>query len=369
MPIIVVCICVVLLISLQNYAYKKLWDKGLGFKVLFSHREVFEGDELQIQMELTNKKFLPLPWVVAKTEMSKGFLFNSDFDELSKTINKNTDLLTSIMMYSIQKKRRPLVCLHRGVFRLYSAKLHVSNLLHTEEFSKDIKLGSEILVFPKTLDNYKNIDLIYKKVDSAIQSKAIIDPDPFEFKGIREYQPTDPLKSVNFKATAISQKLMVNINAPTNAFKLTIVLNVEETLVKFEWAIYEQSIRLAATLAKYYIENNASVGFITNGRDTATGEELFVRGGTSGSHMYNIYEGLARVALRLAAKPMTTVLDELTDREQVFLIISPIYNQKLIDAYSNLKERQVNAHMIIPYFRRPDMVLPSDVTIWDAHPG
>ena len=369
MPIIVVCICVALLVSLQNFTYKRLWDKGLRFSVLFSHREVFEGDELQIQMELTNKKFLPLPWVVAKTEMSRGFLFQGDFDELSKNINKNTELLTSIMMYSVQKKRKPLVCMYRGVFRLFSAKLIVSNLLHTEEFSKDVKLGSEILVFPKTLENYENMNMIYKKVDSVIQSKALIDPDPFEFKGIREYQPTDPLKTVNFKATAVSQRLMVNVNAPTNSYKLTIVLNVEDTLINYEWEIYEQSIRLAATLAKYYIEHNANLGIITNGRDTSSGEALTVRGGASCGHMYSIYEGLARIALRLPAKPMADMLDGFSDKERVYIIISPIYGQRLLDSFKSLKERQVNAHMIIPYFRRPKVNLPEDVTIWDAHPG
>ena len=366
MLIIVLGLAVLLLIYLQDYCYKRLWDKGLGFRVLFSQREAFEGDELQIRMELTNKKFLPLPWVYVKAELSKEF--QQIASDENDSFLKSSGMLTSIMMFSMLRKRTYFTCKKRGVFRLYRAKINVSNLLHTEEFSKDVKLDGEVLVFPKTLDDYSSMDLVYKVVDSVVQSKALINPDPFEFKGIREYQPTDALKSINFKATAISQKLMVNIHAPTTAYKLTIVLNIDGSQNFSSWELYEQSIRLAATLAKYYIEAGASLSFFTNGRDTASGEEMSVRGGTSGSHMYKIYEALARIALRIRPKAMCKFTDEIKDKEQVFLFISPYYSDDFMDSFYRLKERQISAHLLIPYFRRPTISAAANITIWDAKP-
>ena len=366
MPLIVIGLVVLLLIHLQNYCYRRLWDKGLEFRVLFSQRDAFEGDELQIRMELTNKKFLPLPWVYVNAEMSKEFQHDGAANDEKDSFLKSTGLLASIMMFSMIRRRTYFTCKKRGVFRLHRAKISVSNLLHTEDFSKDVKLGGEVLVFPKTLDD-AGVDMVNKVVDSVIQSKALINPDPFEFKGIREYQPTDTLKSINFRATAISQKLMVNIHAPTTAYKLTIVLNVDGSVYS-NWELHEQSIRLAATLAKYYIEAGASMSFITNGRDTASGEALSVRGGTSGAHMYSIYEALARIALRIRPRAMCEFVDEIRDREQVFLFISPYIGDDFMDSFYMLKERQVSAHLVIPYYRRPAVSLAANITIWDARP-
>ena len=367
MTLILIGLVVLLVIHFQNYCYRRLWDKGLGFKVLFSQNEAFEGEEIQIRMELTNKKFLPLPWVHIKAEMSRVFQI-SDYDIAERdSFVQSAGLVTSIMMYSMLRRRSFFVCKKRGVFKLQRASINVSNLLHTEEFVKNVKLDSEILIFPRSLEDYDNIELVYKVVDSIVQSKALINPDPFEFKGIREYQPTDTLKSINFKATAISQKLMVNIHAPTTAYKLTIVLNVDGSHYS-NWELYEQSIRLAATLAKYYIEMGANLSFATNGRDTASGEALLIRGGASGMHMYNIYEVLARIDLRIRPRPICDFVDNFRDKEQVYLFVSPYLGDDFMDSFYRLKERQVSAHLVIPYFRRPNVNMAANMTIWDAKP-
>ena len=368
MPLILIGLGVLLVIYLQNYCYRRLWDKGLDFRVLYSQKEAFEGDEVVIRIELTNKKILPLPWVHITAEMMKMFqLSEFELDEKYGFL-QNAGMFTSIMMFSKLRNRIFYVCNKRGVFRLQRAKVNVCNLLHTEEFYKEIKLDSELLVFPKTLDNFKEVDLLYKIVDSIVQSKALINPDPFEFKGIRDYQPTDTLKSINFKATAISQKLMVNIHAPTTAYKLTLLLNTDFSQNYSIEELYEQSIRLAATLAKHYIELGASLSFVTNGRDISSGEPLLVRGGTSGMHMYSIYEALARIDLHIRPKPMCEYVDTITDKEQVFLFISPYYSDEFMDSFHRLKQRQVSAQMIIPYIKRPAVRLGSNVVIWDATP-
>ena len=368
MPLILIGIAVLLVIQLQNYCYRRLWDKGLGFRVLFSQKEAFEGDELQIRMELSNRKFLPLPWIHVKAELAREFTQSDiDFQDRDSFVQK-AGMFTSIMMFSMLRRRTYYTCKKRGVFRLNKAGITVSNLLHTEDFTKSIKLDSQVLVFPKTLDDYKAIDLLYKIVDSVVLSKSLIDPDPFEFKGIRDYQPTDPLKNINFKASAISQKLMVNIHAPTTAYKLTIVLNIDGSHYNPHWDLYEQSIRLAATLAKHYIELNANLGFVTNGRDVTSGEELIVRGGNSGKHMYHIYEVLARIDLRIKPVAMSDFADGITDRERFFLFISPYYSDEFMESFHALKTRQISAHLIIPYFSRPSIGAGANVTLWDAMP-
>ena len=54
-------------------------------------------------------------------------------------------------------------------------------------------------------------------------------PDPFEFSGIRDYQRTDPMKHINWKASASAGRLMVNQHDSTTSAEVTVFLDVEDT--------------------------------------------------------------------------------------------------------------------------------------------
>jgi len=369
MPIFVVGVSIFLLVFLINHAYKRLWDKGLTFDARFSSKEAFEGDTLYLRESLTNKKFLPLPWVYSKTVIPPALtLLDNNKEPLPKKGAKGS--LYSIMMYTAIRRRHPFVCQKRGMYALRYSRLAVDNLMHTKQYYMDVKLRGDLLVFPKIIDNFHNIDVIYKHLDSAVLSKQIINPDPFEFKGIRDYLPTDMLKSINFKASAVSQKLMVNIHAPTAARRMMIILNMDSCGPRTHLELYEQGIRLAATLSRHYIEQGIRLAFSTNGMDGATALPMRLDGGTSTDHLYKIFECLARLSVSFQCAPMADDMYRLIDREQVHLFISSNHDADVLTAFEDLQNRGVDAFMVVPYFRgmTPSIGDNPRIFTWDATP-
>ena len=355
MPVIVLSVMVVCLLFLQRLAYKRLWDKGLSLSVRFSAKEVFEKDTLYLVEEVANKKALPLPWVSTRVKLPAEFIFiNSDGTPIPPE-GKGRSLF-AMMMYTAVRRKHPFICTKRGVFQLKEAEICGADLLHTAQYRKDVPLRGELTVFPRLID-FEAMAPLYKQLDSAMMSQKIIDPDPFEFRGIREYQPTDALKNVNFKASAIAQTLMVNIHAPTMAQKLTLVLNLDSLGPWQSPEIYEQSIRLTATLAQHYIDQGANVSFVTNGRDCLTAVPLAVHGGTSDGHLYKILECLARVSTSYQRAPMAEYMEQIVDREQVYLFVSPYQGEALTAAYEDLTHRGISAIMVVPTFDK-DMTAP-----------
>jgi len=366
MPVIILGIFVLLMLLLQSYAYKRLWDRGLSFSVRFSAREAFEGDTLHLREELANKKFLPLPWVNTRIDVPAEFTFLNRQGELISPDGKGSSLF-AIMMYTAIRRKHRFICTKRGLFNLREARISASDLLHASQFDKDVHLRGQLTVFPKLLD-FEEVDLLYKQLDSAMMSKKIIDPDPFEFRGIRDYQPTDALKSINFKASAIAQTLMVNIHAPTTAQKLVLVLNLDSLGALTNPEIYEQSIRLTATLAQHYIDQGANLSFTTNGRDCITAVPMSVNGGTSDGHLYKIFECLARVSTSYQRASMTDYVEQITDREQVYLFVSPYQGEAFITAFEELNDRGISAYMVVPVFDgKQDTVKETEnVMVWNA---
>jgi len=373
MTIIFMGLFIVAIIALQNYLYRRYWDKGLSVNIKFSAKEAFEGDKLYLSEELTNRKFLPLPWLFLSFRMSGNLVFlDENNPDMISSDNEATDIvnqneLFSIMMYQRLRRQVAFICNKRGIYRFERVNLAAYNLMYTKQFTKDVNATNQLVVFPKIIET-PELEILYKKMDAELLSHQLINPDPFEFRGIREYQPTDPAHTVNFKATAVSQQLMVNIHAPISSKRLNILLNLEPYSTYPDYELYEHAIRLCASIAGHYIHDNVNVAFATNGRDIASREVISLRGGASTAHLYNIYEALARIDLTLSAAPFSINVDKIMDYEAVYLIISVYHQENLLDSFEGLRNRGGTAFMVIPVFDKADIKCKETeyVSVWEV---
>ena len=351
----------------QNYIYERFWDKDLSLDFAFSSREAFEGDKLYLSEELTNRKLLPLPWIFVKFQVSRNLKFATEANPDADNNYYQFDIF-SIMMYQRIRRKHSFTCEKRGFYKIRRLNMLAGNLFHTKHFNKRLECASELTVFPRPIEGYNVQNIIFKNLDAMILSNSLINPDVFEFKGIREYLPTDSLRFVNFQASAVSQQLMVNIHAPTTSKRLEILLNLEPYALHTNPELYEQSIRLAAAIAKHYIGEDVKVGLVTNGLDVSTAQPVTIMGGSSSGHLYKIYEALARTAIPIVCPPFAHTLDKLDDTETVYAIISPNHDDTMLAAFSGLESRGINAHMTIPTFTACDIESISQIAIWEATP-
>jgi hypothetical protein len=372
MVIVFMGLVVLGLIALQNYVYNRLWDKGLSLDIGFSCKEAFEGDSLFLRKELSNNKFLPLPWVFVKFSVSRNLIFEGSEGKNVSDAHYQSDLF-SIMMYQSIRRKMYFVCAKRGFYRLRNITMACSNLLYNRRFNKNMDGAvAELAVFPKLLDNGDDINLLYKNLDATILSNSLINPDPFEFRGIREYEPTDPMRDINFKASAVAQQLMVNIHAPTSSKRLEIVLNLEHNRPYPEFELYEQAIRLAATMAERYINEGVKLGLYTNGKDTTTGGNTAVKAGEGPIHMYNIFQALARINLNFGMGHISPYLENLRNdgENPVYLVISSYCEQDFLEAIEGMKNRGLSTFVVVPVQKGIDddinIAETDTMRIWEA---
>jgi len=343
MPLILLGVVLAVIILLERYVYQRLWQQGLSLELGFSAKEAFEGDQLYLWKRLTNKKFLPLPWIYITLNISDGLKYLSyEHDEAQHGAQNS---LFSIMGNKSIYRKKPFVCMKRGVYGVYRVYINATNTLHNIHFHTEQRFHAELLVFPKLLDHLDDLDVIFTRLDGSIANNALINPDPFEFRGIRDYQPSDPLKSVNFKASAIAQQLMVNMYAPTSSPKVMLLLNLEGEVTH---DVLEMGIKLIATLASHYIQKGVRTAFSTNGRDASTMNVIALPGGVSNGHLYRIFESLARISFGFHPAPMAQYVDELTDITMVYVLVSSHVDDGLIAAFNDAKQRGLDVLLIVP---------------------
>ena len=331
--LIFIVIATVLLILLHNNIYKKFWCKNLFYDTKFSSNEGFEGEYYFLEETILNNKILPLSILQVRIKEPLGLRFEDVSHD--KKINPYLYSIYHAKSFFTAKKYKKFYCERRGLYRLRKAEITANNLVFSKVYNKNIDINEDFLVFPKPLDDLNDFNDLLNHIESQIMSKSFINPDPFEFYGVREYVPTDMLKHVNFKATAITQKLMVNIYRPTDNIIVDIILNFctnnnnGEKIV----ALYEHCIRLCATFANYFIGKNINVGLISNGKDDRTCEPIYLSGGASEAHLYKIYECLARLNYNYNLDSISKCIDSNCINNHFYLVISSDVDDELTNTF------------------------------------
>jgi len=206
------------------------------------------------------------------------------------------------------------------------------------------------------------MDISFRKIMGEIQAQKNIYEDPFEFTGIREYHPSDPMSRINWKASARSEEWMVNLYGSTNAQEMIIFLDFEEETTGLYEHIHEQQIRLAVTLAERLMEAGIPVGIISNGKDIKDDTTLKLAAGTGMQQMLSVNRALSRIDLQKKADIMERfVLEErknMSHTQKTYLMISKNQRKKCYEAFLNLLQQGTKGFWIHMHYHGTEWNLP-----------
>lgn len=317
--------------------YRHLWEKNLEIQLEFNEEAVSEGEDSELTETIVNRKWLFLPYLQVGFQTHKNLQFGEEENVSVSDLCYKRDIFT-VGGYQKITRRVPFHCSKRGYYEIESADLITRSPLLTNKFHKAEKQNANIYVYPAQIEN-EFMDITFQKIMGDVLAKKNIYEDPFEFRGIREYQPTDPLNKINWKASARSEQWMVNLYGSTNAQEIVILLDLEdETAWKYD-DIHEQQISLAVTLMARFTEAGISTGLITNGRDIKWNEILRLQAGTGKQQLVNVNRGLARIDLLKEPESMERLLKEERDHmehsQKTYIMITK--NQR-ISVYESFRE-------------------------------
>lgn len=370
MKIIAAIIGAYLIYILERFLYWRFWKHNLEVTITLSDQNAVEGDQLILYETVRNQKLLPIPVLKVKFVTSRylSFLDLRDTEVTDRTYRND---LISVMMYQKLTRSLPFLCTRRGFYTVDKLVLVCSGLLLDTELVTEQDLNVSLYVYPKTID-YSKIEIPFRSMLGTVLTKRFINEDPFEFKNIREYQIYDTMNKINWKASAKTGSLMVNVYDHTASQQVKILLNFEpETLLRYE-ELEEESIRLAATFAERFIGQGIPTSVYTNGRDCITGELLKVPAGSGSNHLRTINETLARIDTSLPIPIFTDSLcDELNNisSDDYILLISSYQRRDLVEQLLRLSKDKVDFFWIVPVNKEVKLVvseeLKSHVLSWE----
>ncbi len=362
MKIIGIGIIAVLLFLLQQRVYEKLWHKNLKVTVSFAQSGISEGQEGEIVEIIENRKRLPLSMLKVKFQTSRYLEFADDKG------SKTTDYFYRNDVFQIGggekiTRRLTFVGKKRGYYHIKSIDLVGSDLFLTSEMHKSMSTECYLYVYPSIFDS-REFRLSLQKLNGEILVKRHLLEDPFEYRGIREYQPYDDIRSVNWKATARTGELKVNQKNYTAMQTIRIFLNVEDTGILKRNREVEISMQVVMGLAAFFLAQGIKVACYANGRDIVTGEAVMIEGGAGAGQQDVLGTALARINTEKNPWPFTELFEESiinNAKGTITLFVSPNGFDDFLELLEKCEREGVEYTWFYPYVGATEPELPPNI--------
>lgn len=310
---------------LQKAVYRAYWDKNLQVQVSFVDAYVYEGDTSALREEIANDKKLPLPALEVRLAVDRSLQFIGD-----ASANTNvTDLSYKRDVFSFlfhQKVIHTLsfTCRKRGFYQISNVEVVGYDLLFRTQHYLNAPQQTLLYVYPAQIDAAR-IRLICREISGMVLVQNRLYPDPFEFSGIREYR-RDPMRHINWKASARSSSLMVNQFDSTTSIRATVILDVEDSRILRSESLTEEGIRIASSLAARMVRQNMELRLVSNAVLAENpGKQLDWHARPAAARIHELNRMLACVDIHQDATPVSDLLrKELSQRlsGQIYVLIS-----------------------------------------------
>jgi len=340
-----------LLAFFWNLYYARHWSTNLIVTLRFLQDFVYAGDQAEMTEQIENRKKLVLPVLEVAFHVDKRLAFHDCENTSVSDFTYKRDIFALLGSQRITRKLT-LNCAHRGYYRIDKSYLTAFSMLHRRRFSVESPADTELYVYAART-NVSDILIACERLMGSVQCAKRLFEDPFAYASIREYTVTDPMKTINWKASAKTGDLMVNTFESTHMESVMIFLDVEDSgILKYEY-LTEDSISVAASLFQKMISRGMEVGLYTNiaaDLNCTNSAPVYLAPAGGRKQLSDIERLFARHRTDAETVPFPAVLDSFTgpteDSVLIFISRNALQNQQAIETFIGRKQQAV---WVIPH--------------------
>jgi uncharacterized protein (DUF58 family) len=265
-----VLLALVALLFLLAGGASRLWNRfclhRLEFRRHLSRDRVFFGEEIVYEIQVDNRKPLPLPWLQIEDELPEKVTL---LKGKSVATSEDRAVLTNMFpvnMYHRVRRRFPMRCDQRGTFIFGPTTVRSGDLFGFFRKEKRVEDLGYLFVYPRLVP-LARLGIASRQFFGDIRLKQHLFQDPVLTAGVRDYVPGDSLKRIHWKSTARLGRLQTRLFEPTTTVDISLFLDVR-TLKAPLWGsvfqLQELGIITAASIAQYALGAGFRVGLYVN---------------------------------------------------------------------------------------------------------
>jgi uncharacterized protein (DUF58 family) len=331
-----------------------LWSRWSLRRLVYERHvpedHAFTGERIPVTLRITNRKPLPLPWVEARDNFPEPMVAGSEgFGRSHVGIDAlSLDWRTAAGAYERVSRDLSLECPARGIYRLGPVTLRSGDPFGLFPIERIDDRRTSVIVYPRTVD-LGDLSLPWRRPLGESPRGLPAFEDPARVAGIRDYQPGDSLRRIDWSATARLGKMQSRVYAPTSSQQVLVCLNTQTVVPA--WSGYipahlEHAIVVAASIARDAYERRYTVGLLANSTVPDADRSIRIAPGRRPEQFIRMLEALA-VITPFVLEPLAAMLDREEHRLRIGTTIAVVTSLMTEDLASTLLRLRRRGHPVV----------------------
>ncbi len=247
-----------LLVGIAHFS-SLAWLSGLDCERTIDRTTLYQGEDLDVQVIVTNRRGWPIPWIFVEDLLPAGF----------PMAGENTRLAVLMPGRSLTL-RYTVTCPRRGYHRVGPLLMESGDLFGLQRRFRTGQKQDYVSVLP-TVAYIDTFNIGARRPQGPVRITNRVYEDPTRISGIREYVRGDPLNRIHWKVSARTGDLFVKQNEPSNVLGGTLILDLFGPLYQGDDAEERMELAITTTASIAYLlqSSGEQVGLLTNARDAA----------------------------------------------------------------------------------------------------
>jgi len=259
---------IVLMLETVHWVWTTRGLGGIHYTRRLAMSRMAWGDQVPLEIEIWNRKRLPLAWLRADDATSEGLIVldrpSIETEEYGPTL-RNTWTLAP---YERVVRHLRVTSERRGVFTLGPVDVSVGDLFARPAATIELPGIDTLLVWPRTVpapsmarpERWGDLD----------RARRGLAEDPSRFSGVRPYSPGDPIRRIHPRISERLRRPMTKRFEPSRERDVLIALDLQTEpgmgwSLSFEDDLVESLFVVAGSVARSLAAEHASFGLTAAG--------------------------------------------------------------------------------------------------------
>lgn len=338
-------------LALAVYALARLWSRLSLERVEYERHlredHAFPGESLTAELRLANKKPLPLPWVAVDDMIPLALASPGDGDvhDTGQPGRGRLGWRTSAWAHQRVVRETELHCRERGAYEIGPASITSGDPFGLFERRREDAVRTRVIVYPRAVA-LPPASVPARRPYGDVRGGSRLFEDPARVAGLREYQPGDELRRIDWKATARRGVLQSRVYEPASSHNLIVCLNAQTIIPA--WAgvvsdLLERAVSVAASVARDAHSRRYSVGFISNVSFPDADRPVRIPPSERPEQLMRVLEALA-ITTPFIVEPLSASIDREEHRllsGATVVVVTGIMPDDLAQSLARLARRRV----------------------------
>ena len=358
----VVAIAIIAGLVLLAIGIAWLWHRvilaDLEYRRAFLRTHIFPGEETNVTWTITNNKPLPISWLRWQEPIPihpTGFrgdvgiqIDGPTLRSIKATDTVGLDEVTALKGYETLERTCAVHALRRGYYRFGPVTWEASDALGLFTATSSASDNSSLTVYP-VIRNFSPLEIDIRALLGDVRRRHALLEDPTWYRGDRDYH-NDPMRMIDWKATARGSGLQVRMFEPTVHPKLMILTNLHAfENISQGWIpeYMEDVISIAASIAHWALQSGFEVGIHSNGALPDAYVPYRIPPSSAVGQLFTILDYLAKITLTIhrRVEDMLTDLDDLAHGTSV-LICTNVVTQGLMNTLLTSRRHDISLVLV-----------------------